>query len=200
VLPRFGVVDVSPFLERVLDLPSRGRQFLERQFSHVSGRDHVEPHEFDRGVEAVGVLPLVHLVKIVGDPLYEGFPDGAVRERDLHGMGLVLVAKTAVAQELHLRGSHRFLPELVESLFLEGLQALVQLLPGIFIIQLDDAGLDVVSAQVGHEHAPGREHGRLLGYDDLFDPQFPSQGAAVHSTSATEGDHGEIPRIMAAVD
>ena len=73
---------------------------------------------------------------------------------EFHKVLLVLVAATAVAQEIHVRVDV-FGGELHSGLLFELFQIGVDLGRRIPAGQLDDLGLEVVPAQIAQQHAPG---------------------------------------------
>ena len=114
-------------------------------------------------------------------------------------MLLVLVAELGEAQEPDLGAVDALGLELAaRALFRFGEQFLDRR-SGV-AAQVGEAGDEIVAAQVRHHHAPGREHRRPGGNDDLLHAEFLRERDGMHRTAAAEGDEREVARIEAAVE
>ena len=67
-------------------------------------------------------------------------------------------------------------------------------------VEVEQAGQEVVAAQVAHQHPPGREDVGGARDHDLPDPELGGERDRVHPAAAAEGDEREVARVVAAVD
>src|SRR5215218_723513 len=165
---------------------------------HRAVRGEMVVDDLDRRVQPERVLPLVDLVEATGSLAQFLRFDLTGGERHLDGVLLPQVAHVGVAVEGEAPGPHPVLRKLLGRRPLELLEGLVYLF-GRGGVQPRHPGTQVVPAQIGAQHPPGREDRAVCGHDHLADAQFLREKGGVHGTAAAEGHQGEVLGIVAPV-
>ena len=194
-----GVVDAPAALDGVAERPSSRRHRSRGELADLGDRHHVRADELDRAVEPVGVLALVGVVEGAGDRLDRAGVDPPRRQRHLDAVLLVLVTELAVAEQAHAARVHALARELGERRALDLAEQIVE--PRSVVgHELEQAGHEVVAAQVAHQHPPGREHVGRPRDHHLADPELGGERHRVHPAPAAERHQREVARVIAAVD
>ena len=192
-----------PFL-REIDLPGRlprpvracWAEFLpvDLHAAHRCGGGDVDTDQLHGSIQAIGVFTFVFRFERASDRLNAGCRHHAFAERDLGRVFLVLVTELAKPPERQASRVDAFTLELHPCRVLGLDQDIVDRLR-VFWNQVDQVGRDVVAAQVGHHHSPGREHGRGRRYHHLGDAEFGGERDRVHTATAAERNERELARV-----